>query len=196
MGKILLAFLLLCSSSAMATVMTEDFEGDFPSWENEWLGTNSNLQNYYGVGAGRGNNPDGLWIDDGDGVQGIDIVEIIFDTSFGATLSTFAIDIATHISGLSIQVFDISGLSIFNSSVARTSGATQEPGIYDSFFVSSSNGISGFSLFTTGGQIEGNTGIDNVSVTTGAASIPEPVSFALLAFGLVGIGVFREKKIY
>lgn len=195
MKKIFLAFLVLCSSNVMATVLTEDFEGTFPAWESNWLGTNSNLQNYYGVGAGRGNNPDGLWIDDSDGVRGSDTVEIVFDSLFGATLSTFAIDIATHISGVSLQVFDMSGVSIFNSSVTQTNGATQNPGVYDSFFVNSSNGISGFSLFTNGSQIEGNTGIDNVSVTTGTVvNVPEPASLALIVLGLAGVGFSRKKK--
>ncbi len=194
MKKYFLALFLLCSSNAMAAVLTEDFEDAFPAWESGWLGTNSNLQNIYGVGAGRGNNPDGLWIDDGDGVYGTDTVEIIFDSLFGATLSTFAIDIATHITGVSLQVFDISGVSIFNSSVTQTSGATQNPGIYDSFFVNSSNGISGFSLFSSGFQIEGNTGIDNVSVTSGAATVPEPATLALLTMGIAGISFSRKKK--
>ena len=53
-------FLLLCSSSTMAGLLIEDFEDAFPIWESNWLGVNTNLQNYYGVGQGRGNNNDGL----------------------------------------------------------------------------------------------------------------------------------------
>lgn len=188
-----LILLSLSSNSILAAVYVEDFESAFPAWENGWLGTNSNLQNYYGVGQGRGNNPDGLWLDDGDGLQsGDNVVEIVFDSAFGATLSELVFDLAAHLSGLSVDIFDMSGTSIFNSSVSLTSGATLDPGNYESFSVTSSNGIMGFSLYSTGGQIEGNTGIDNVMVTT-VSNVPVPAAIWLFASAITGIIGFKRR---
>lgn len=81
------ALLMMVSSQALASlILVEDFEDEFPAWESRWLGTNSNIQNYYGLGEGRGNNPDGLWIDDGDGVYGADTVEIVFGSAFASSI--------------------------------------------------------------------------------------------------------------
>jgi len=195
MKKIVCLFVCLFVGSVNAALLTEDFEGGFPAWESGWLGTNSNLQNIYGIGQGRGNNPDGLWLDDGDGNRGNDTVEILFNSTFGSTLSQISFDLTTYVSGVSFDIFDMSGTSIFNSVLSVTRGAYTDPGTYESFSVSSANGIKGFSLYTTGSQIEGSTSIDNVSVTTGAVSVPEPASLALLALGLAGIGFSRKKKI-
>ncbi len=192
MKRILAILLLLFAGKVSAAVLTEDFETPFPEWENGWLGTNSNLQNFYGIGQGRGNNPDGLWIDDGDGQFVNDTVEIVFDQLFGSSLLAFEIDVATYIDGLSLQVFDIFGTSIFNSDVSPTRGAMVDPGIYETFSVDSSNGISGFTMIANGRQIEGNTGIDNVSVTT--VNVPEPSTIMLLVTGVLGLAFARRRR--
>jgi len=168
-------------------ILTEDFEDPFPAWESGWLGVNSNLENYYGQGAGRGNNPDGLWISDGDGVfKGDPSVDIVFDPVFGATLMSFAIDVAGHVP-VTLRVLDMSSNVLLDVSVTLTDGALTDPGTYASYSVTSSNGISGFSFIPEISQVEGNTGIDNVSVT-----IPEPATILLL--GLGGLAVLRKRR--
>jgi hypothetical protein len=195
--KTLIILLFLAGTFAftpMASAITyiEDFEATFPAWESGWLGTNSNLQNYYGKGADRGNNPDGLWIDDGNGVHGGDTV-IIFNSLFGASLTNLALDIAgwepTH-----LKIYDMSNTLILDEQVILTYGAWTDPGVYAHYSVSSANGISKF-LFTQdgGSQIEGNTSIDNVVAQTDGVSVPEPAAMLLLGCGLLGLIQFRRK---
>ncbi len=178
-----------------ATTYVEDFNDPFPQWESGWLGQKSNLQNYYGVGAGRGNNPDGLWIDDGDGIRGTDTVEIVFDQIFGASLNSLAIDIAGYVP-ITFQVFDKDSNLIFSNNVTLTRGGTSNPGVYTSLSVTSTNGISGFSFVSSGSQVEGNTSIDNVVVTTG--TVPEPLTIlgatTAIVFGVGFKGQLRKAK--
>lgn len=182
-----------------AQTFIEDFEAPFESWESDWLGTYTNLENYYvatnsGGTSYRGNNPDGLWLDDGDGLYGLDIATIIFDTAFGSNLTALEIDIAGHVS-IRLQVFDMSNNSILDIPVALTSGTGSDPGVYSHYVATSTNGISRFSFIPTqGSQVEGNTGIDNVIVRTDGAPVPVPSTIFLLASGLVGLaGVARKK---
>ena len=181
---------LVLSTSVNAATLVEDFEGAFPGWETGWLGVNSNVQNYYGVGGVRGNNPDGLWI--ADGLANGRVAEITFDAIFGASISDFSIDTTTHfISNLTFEVFDMDSNSIFNSAIAVTSGALTDPGTYQTFAFSSANGVSGFSI--TGGSAEGNTSIDNVIVN--ASVVPVPAAVWLFGSGLIGlVGFARRKK--
>jgi hypothetical protein len=100
------------ASQAFATTYVEDIEAPFPAWESGWLGTNTNLQNYYVAEEGsphsyRGNNPDGLWIDDGDGVYGGDTVEIKFNNAFGSSLTSLALDIAGYVP-THLKIYDMS----------------------------------------------------------------------------------------
>ncbi|RMD97643.1 MAG: hypothetical protein D6812_14865 [Deltaproteobacteria bacterium] len=164
-----LAFPLLLlglTAQAAADTLIEDFEEAFPAWESGWFGTNTNAMNYYGQGQGRGNNPDGLWIDDGDGVRGNDVVEIVFSDDLAPTIVSFNIDIATYIDGMTLQVFDAEGQKVLEEGVVRTNGAYSDPGVYDHHGISEIAGLSKFVFVTTGPQIEGNTSIDNVKVET------------------------------
>lgn len=186
----------LGATAVSAFSLTEDFEAQFPVWEMGWFGLNSNVQNYYGVGQYRGNNPDGLWLDDGDNQTWQDTVEIKFNPFFGSSLTSLSFDMTTWIQDLYVQIYDSNNNILLNSYLAPTYGAYTDPGTYDNFFVSSSNGISGFTLFSQGSQVEGNTSIDNIVVTQGATGAPLPV--APIAMGITtllsGGILFRRKK--
>ncbi|MBM4207759.1 MAG: hypothetical protein FJ190_06975 [Gammaproteobacteria bacterium] len=95
LSVVLFSLHMLFNPASASTAYLEDFEGSFPSWESGWLGQNSSLMNYYGVGAGRGNNPDGLWIY--DGISGDGGAHITFNSAFGSQIQSFSIDIASYI---------------------------------------------------------------------------------------------------
>ena len=187
----------LVAATAQATPIVEDFEEPFVGWESRYLGTLSNLENFYVIAQSqpttyRGNNPDGLWLDDGDGLYGVDTVDIVFDSAFGATLTSFSIDIAGY-TPIRLQVFDMSNALLLDTAVLLTFGAYTDPGVYANYAVSSSNGISRFSILSDGGgQVEGNTGIDNVVVNSDAVQVPDPASLGSLALGWAGLAVFAR----
>lgn len=185
------AALLAAASPACATAYFEDFEAGFPAWETGWFGANSDAQDCYGVGGGRGNNPDGLWVAGaGQGCSGTP-VRVNFDAPFAATLTSFALDVAGY-SGTVLTIFDKDGASLFSGAVALTFGAFGDPGVYSHYGVNSSNGIGGFSF---SGAAAGNTSIDNLAANGGTAGVPEPSAWALLiaGFGLAGTALRRRR---
>lgn len=185
-----LAFTLLASNTAMATVLTEDFEDSFPTWESNWLGQNSNVQNFYGIGGDRGNNPDGLWI--ADGLNNGSNTEITFNAIFGASINSFSIDVTSYVNSALFTAYDMNNAVITSTLITTIGGAFSNPGNYQTISFNTSNGLSKFSIFGSG--IEGNTSIDNVVVNTGSVSVPEPTPLILLGLGLIGLGLSRRKN--
>jgi len=192
---LLVAFIVtaaaLFANTAKAATYTEDFEADFPTWESNWLGLNSDLNNYYCGGARgctqRGNNPDGLW------AYGQSSITVNFTNSFAASLQSLSLDVAGYVD-TNLLAYDISNNLIFSSSVSLTSGAFTDPGIYANYTITSNNGISRFVFGAI--NASGNTSIDNViAVTSVAAPVPEPEIYAMLGAGLGLMGwVARRRK--
>ena len=194
-SRIVGAIALVAASigAAHADVLTEDFSGAFPAWESNWFGTQSTGRNYYCGGAlgctDRGNNPDGLWIV-GDTGGSSSPVEVVFDTAFGASLTSFKLDIAGY-SATTLQAFDAANTLIFSQDVILTYGATSDPGVYSNYTINSANGIS---RFTLSGTASGNTSIDNLVATTATAPIPEPETYALMLAGLGAVGFMARRR--
>lgn len=187
----------LFANTAQAATFTEDFEADFPTWESNWLGLNSDLNNYYCNGVrdcyDRGNNPDGIWAWGTGPIIGTGSITVNFSGSFAASLESLSLDVAGH-ANTNLLAYDISNNLIFSSAVAQTFGALTDPGTYSNYTITSTNGISRFvfdSIYSAG-----NTSIDNViAVTSVAAPVPEPEIYAMLGAGLGLMGwVARRRK--
>ena len=172
------------SGMARADVLHEDFEGTFPAWESGWFGVHSDATNYYcGLNRGctdRGNNPDGLWIGQAN---------INFDAAFGVSLTSFSISIAGY-QTTSLRAFDSANKLIFDQNVVLTEGAYTDPGVYSTYTINSTAGISHFMF--TGSSIVGNTSIDNLVAVT--AAVPEPETYALLLAGLGVLGFVARRR--
>lgn len=69
----------------------------------------------------------------------------------------------------------MTGTDLLNSAVTSSSALKN-------YSTSSSNDISGFTLFYSGSQIEGNTSIDNVTVSTTAVPVPPAIWFLDLIY--------------
>jgi hypothetical protein len=171
--------MLAVAGLASAGTLTENFD-NVPGWESGWFGVNSNAQNYYGVDAGRGNNPDGLWIQ--DSTPGDADINIIFNHAFALTLTSFSMDVAGW-TATDLIFYDASGNVIENfSPIIDTFGALTIPGVYQNYGVTSANGIGGFEF--VGNSPEGNTSIDNLVATTGSSSsVPEPATWSMMIGG-------------
>lgn len=180
---------LLLGGAAQAAIYTEDFEGEFPAWESDWFGTQSTARNVYCGGSlgctERGNNPDGLWV---TGASGGNPVIVEFAPSFGATLTSFKLDVAGF-SPTTLEAFDSSNALIFSQDVTLTAGAFSDPGVYASYTITSSTGIS---RFTFSGAAAGNTSIDNLVAISGV--VPEPASYALMLAGMAGLAAVARRR--
>lgn len=175
------------AGTAHAATLVEQFNDPFPDWESGWLATNSNIQNYYGVGADRGNQPNGLWVEDDTPFDSA--INVVFDNAFAATLTSFSLDVATFIGANILSIYDASG-----ATVATFLGFdTASFDVAVNFSVISSNGIGGFSFSNSSSS--GNTWIDNVSVSNGAlAPVPLPAAGFLLVGALGGFAFLRRRK--
>ena len=182
---------LLLGGAAQAAIYSEDFEGEFPAWESDWFGTLSTGRNFYCGGlqgcALRGNNPDGLWIVGSIGGSSSP-VEVKFDPGFGAVLTSLKLNVAGF-SPTTLEAFDSSNALIFSEAVTLTFGALTDPGVYASYTITSSTGIS---RFTFSGAAAGNTSIDNLVAISGV--VPEPASYALMLAGMAGLAAVARRR--
>jgi hypothetical protein len=188
---------LMLSASASANVLMEDFS-DLPGWQEQWFGSQSNAKNFYevasiGPASYRGNNPDGLWLDDNDGVTGDTDLSIVFNSEFANSLSLFSVDVASSLNDVTLVFFDAQGQNFFSQSIAASFSAGSSPAGYQNFTISSFSGISGFS-FISSSNVEGNVSIDNLfafGTPTAVATVPEPGSMLLIGVGLLGLMLHR-----
>lgn len=178
-----------------ATTYTENFNQPFPTWESGWFGQQTNAQNCYGVGADRGNNPDGLWIASATSTGcGTAPVTVKFNAPFASSLTSFSLDVASYVSS-TLAFYDASGNLISSTAVFDTFGAMSTPGVYAHYSVSSLTGIGGFSF---SGNATGNTSIDNLVAIAGVAgAVPEPATWAMMlaGFGMVGFAARRRASV-
>jgi len=184
--------LALTAAAAHGATLTEDFEAAFPAWESGWFGANSNAQNYYGIGQGRGNNPDGLWIQDSS--SGDQNIRVVFGNAFALSLTGLSLDVAGYTAGTRLEFFDAGGAVLSDVLITLTNGALTDPGLYANYSINSVTGIGGFRFYNAG--VEGNTSIDNVVAQTGQAAVPEPATWMLLGtmLPLLGVGAWRRNN--
>jgi hypothetical protein len=174
MKWLMVVALLLLATQALATTYTETFDDPLSGWRGRWLAQNSNMTNYYVCTGGgdenqRGNNPCGIWICDTD--QDYQSAIITFVPDFGALITHFELGIQA-VAGGTLVIYDKDGTQIYTTDLAPN-GAQPYGCNTTAYSVDSSNGLGGFSILPVGGQIEGNTAVDNFTAITGE---PTPVA--------------------
>ena len=199
-----LALAALAATGAQAATYTEGFDAPFADWETNWFGTQSNAQNYYvseypGTSTSYQGASDvsGLWLTDGDSYRdGGDygLININFDAAFGASLTSFSMDVTTALpSGAALSFFDMAGAELASFLVPESPHSLNWTPIgYTNVSVTSTNGIGGF-RFTNAAQ--GSTIVDNLVAVT--APVPEPATWAMmmLGFGAMGATLRRRGKL-
>jgi hypothetical protein len=138
-----------------------------------------------------------LWV--ADGVAGNSETRVVFDAGFGSTLDNFSLDIASHIDGARLEIFDVLNNVLLDAPIAQTNGALVDPGLYQSFFVLAGlNGIGGFRGFRIYGgnaNVEGNVSIDNVMTSIDFLQpVPEPGTWLLLGSGAIALAARRFRR--
>ncbi len=160
---LLLALFVLFAGNASAEVLCEGFDDPLIGWRDRWLAQNSNMMNVYTCPNGgdennRGNNPCGLWICDTDDDRSTS--NIIFDSTFGATVSHFELEIVSFVGGL-IRFYDLGDALVYETTVVSNGTFPPCPGlVYGTDFA---NGLGRFWIGPS--SVEGNTSIDNVCAT-------------------------------
>ena len=150
---------------AQAEIYEEKFDDPFVQWRSNWLKEVSNIENYYGANGGRGNNPTGLWIQDGTGNQAL--VSITFKGNFGDSINSLDIDAACW-SSSRFFVNDKNNKRVFTE-VCDTNQNTPVQVYPHHFHVESVNGISSWGF--EGSSLLGNTAIDNLILVSNAPVI-------------------------
>ncbi len=183
------------AASSMAITYIETFPDPLGSYQSRWLYQNSNINSYYHATGDpnidqRGNNPDGLWIADtqglGSGASGPSTT-IIFNPSFGALLTSLSFGMECFVE-TRVTIYDMSN----NVLISSVYSGGSFPLLHDSLIsTTSSNGISGWDMVATNGtsQIEGNTSVDNFR----AEGVPEPATMAALGLGAIAL-IRRRRK--
>lgn len=187
----------LITAPAWADTVTETFPDPLGSYWGRWLYQNSNIGSYYYAAGNpdpdyRGNNPAGLWAVDTQklndpGNIGGPIMTIVFNDAYAAQLTAlqFGMEAFTQ---CQVSMYDL------NSKLLATgvfSGGDFGFGHEDILSATSSNGIKSIVFDSTqygGGQIEGNTSVDNFIGTV----IPEPSTIGALVAGLAFLTVRRR----
>ena len=190
---------ILISSPAFSITYLEDFADPLGNWTSDWLYLNTNLENFY-VAAGdcnsnqRGNQPYGIWISDDRGCGNLvqqSPVTINFLNNFGDNATSFSIDIFACGSGITLNIYDRNGA--LDTSVPLPQACFS----FSNYSFNLANGISAFEL--TGSGIEGNTSIDNVTLSDDSVAVPTMNEWGMIIFmALAGIGsvyYLRRKKI-
>jgi hypothetical protein len=163
--------------------MTEAFPDPLSGWKTRFLGLHTNMENHYVMVNQcfypsnvvdedcRGNNWDGLWVSDRDVNDGN--VYIRFDAEFAATLTSLALDIGSHLSDAVLKIYDKDMNVLLTETIPLgcSNCSMNNPGanIYSRHGIASTNGIGGFDIVDPSSpvNVEGNVGIDNVTVTQG-----------------------------
>ena len=181
---------------AQAGTLAENFdEVPFSGWLTGFMGQDSNLENFY-VAEGssqdyRGNNPSGIYPSGINNPSGP--IDVVFNASFGSTLTSLSISAVAVNLTTNIEIFDMSGNVLVNRGInSFYGGLPTDPASYSQIYVTSSNGISHFE-FTYAGAA-GGVSIDNVTVTTKQSAVPEPSSFALLGLGGIGLVIAGYRR--
>jgi hypothetical protein len=196
MKRIALALLIVVGSAhaAFAVTLTESFPDPLGGWRTRFLGLNSDLQNYYVVAGNggnqddRGNNPTGLWIAQGATIGG-DLMTVTFNPTFGNTVTSV---------GFGIEAFNNIDVRFYNGAGTLVSTQNAFGGNFpldhtQVLNVASIAGLSRIEFDSTphgGGQIEGNTSIDDFTVNV----VPEPASLLAIGSGLAALLARRRKK--
>jgi len=194
------------ASAAHGAVYTESFDDpDFGAWKTRWFGQNSNAAYIDPLNPDyRGNNVTGLTLFDGnidDGRQ----INIVFAADFGASITNFSFDMLNYASGIDqhLVVYDMAGAVLLDTVLdvvpqdpdaddGSNNGYDFADSKYTHFSIDTANGVSGFSVLPFGA--EGNLSIDDIVVTTAAAAVPEPASWAMMIGGLALAGFAMRRR--
>lgn len=171
----------------LAETVNENFPDPLGGYWNRWLYQNSNIGSYYYATGNpdpdyRGNNPEGLWVVDTqqfNGGVGGPTMEIIFNDAYAAQLTSLQFGMEAFVQ-MRVAMYDLGGKEL---AAGVYSGGGFEFNHSDILKATSTNGIKRILFDSTqygGGQIEGNTSVDNFI----GELIPEPASLGLLVVAL------------
>ena len=156
---------LIAPGIAQAEIYEEKFDDPLVQWRSNWLKEVSNIENYYGPNGGRGNNPTGLWIQDGTGNTGL--ISIRFTGNFGDSINSLDID-ASCFTPSTFFVNDKDNKRIFTK-ICDKNQNTPVLVYPHHFHVESVNGISSWGF--EGSPLLGWTAIDNLILVSNAPVI-------------------------